>query len=104
MTAIVRIRAGGAVSRRDLFRTALRRAASELETPSIEINASCLALRGISCRSCEDVCEPRSLRFKPQAGGVFSPQIDVDLCTACGDCVPVCPANAIQIRGGRHHA
>ena len=31
----------------------------------------------------------------------YAPQIDQVLCTGCGDCVSVCPAEALALRDGR---
>lgn len=28
-------------------------------------------------------------------------KVNVELCTGCGECAEVCPANAIQIQGGK---
>lgn len=31
----------------------------------------------------------------------YTPSIDEELCTGCGDCVSVCPAEALALRAGR---
>lgn len=62
------------------------------------ITDSCLTRSGVMCRSCEDSCEPRALRFVPRLGGVASPQIDPAICTGCGGCVAPCPVAAISLR------
>lgn len=62
-----------------------------------QIDERCLAANGVMCRSCEDSCEPRALRFSPQPGGISRPQIDSSSCTGCGGCVAPCPASAIRI-------
>jgi len=31
----------------------------------------------------------------------YAPQIDEELCTGCGDCVSVCPAEALALQAGR---
>ncbi len=62
---------------------------------SYEIADSCLTKSATDCRLCDDVCEPRALRFRPAMGGIYVPSIDAEQCTACGECVPMCPVNAI---------
>ena len=61
------------------------------------IDQACLAARGIACRSCEDVCEPQALRFRPRIGGLSAPEVDPLACTGCGECVSVCPAGAVTV-------
>ncbi|WP_354545482.1 ferredoxin-type protein NapF [Roseovarius sp. MBR-78] len=56
---------------------------------------SCLSRQGISCRACEDACEPRAIRFRLQTGGRAVPVLDMDLCTGCGECASACPAKAV---------
>lgn len=31
---------------------------------------------------------------------IWMPQIDEDLCTGCGDCITVCPTNALALVSG----
>ena len=62
-----------------------------------QINERCLAANGVMCRSCEDSCEPRALRFRPQLGGPSLPLINNASCTGCGGCVAPCPVSAIRI-------
>jgi Fe-S-cluster-containing hydrogenase component 2 len=75
--------------------------------PSLEVAGSarkarvepnCLATRGIVCRTCSEHCEPGAIRFGLLAGGRSIPLIDDARCNACGDCVRVCPAQAMAIR------
>lgn len=56
---------------------------------------SCLSYQGIACRTCEDSCEPRAIRFRLQTGGRAVPVLDQDLCTGCGECAYTCPAQSI---------
>ena len=58
---------------------------------------SCLSYRGIMCRSCEDACEPRAIRFPLVVGAVPVPIINNDACTGCGACVAPCPEQAISV-------
>jgi ferredoxin-type protein NapF len=61
------------------------------------INDTCLSVRGVVCRACGDYCEPRALRFSLLTRGRALPEIDAASCTGCGQCLAVCPANAISI-------
>lgn len=56
---------------------------------------TCLSHQGISCRSCEDACEPRAIRFRLQTGGRALPVLDQDRCTGCGECAFTCPAQSV---------
>lgn len=58
---------------------------------------TCLAEQGVSCRSCEDVCEPRALRFRLQVGGRASLELAVEHCNGCGACVSACPAHVLRM-------
>ena len=58
---------------------------------------ACLAEQGVHCRSCEDYCEPRAIRFSPVAGGVPQPALETESCTGCGSCVAHCPTQAIAV-------
>lgn len=60
-----------------------------------EAGESCLSSQGITCRACEDACEPLAIRFRLSTGGKSHPVIDISQCTGCGDCAYSCPARAI---------
>ncbi|MBM7060693.1 ferredoxin-type protein NapF [Pseudomonas sp. UL073] len=62
-----------------------------------QIDAHCLALAGIHCRSCEDACAARAIRFQLQLGGPAQPQLDPLACTGCGACLAPCPNQAIRL-------
>jgi ferredoxin-type protein NapF len=61
------------------------------------VSDQCMELAGVSCRLCDDACDPRAIRFLPQLGGRTSVEIDSDACTGCGACVSFCPAGALSI-------
>ena len=63
----------------------------------IVVTAECLARRGVECRVCADLCEPRALRFVPARGGIAQMRIDVERCTGCGDCIAPCPVGATRL-------
>jgi ferredoxin-type protein NapF len=73
-----------------------RRADPE-EPHRLAIGGLCLARSGVSCMACRDECEAGAIRFRPRLGGPFIPEIDENLCTGCGNCVPVCPSSAIEL-------
>jgi len=63
---------------------------------------TCIAFKGVECRSCHDPCEPRAIRMPPQRGGIAIPHVDVTLCTGCGACYAVCPVQAVRIQPVAH--
>lgn len=63
----------------------------------VEITASCLTHKSVECRSCEDSCEMRAIRFKRQIGGVSQPILTLEACNGCGACIKSCPVSAIKV-------
>jgi ferredoxin-type protein NapF len=76
---------------------ALDRAVVPAISAQLGIGAGCLARQRIDCRVCGDACDARALRFPPRAGGPPEPVLDPDRCTRCGQCVPVCPVQALKL-------
>jgi len=63
-----------------------------------DIGNQCLAARRIECRVCGEVCDAGAIRFRPTLRGVALPEMNPDTCTGCGQCVPICPTRAIQMK------
>jgi ferredoxin-type protein NapF len=66
------------------------------------VSERCLTNFGVMCRSCEDACEPRAIRFSLAVGTVPQPTIDTQACTGCGACIRPCPETAISMASGRN--
>ncbi len=62
------------------------------------INNQCLAENGTVCRSCGEACEVSAIEFKLVVGGSSQVNINTAVCNGCGECVHVCPAQAITVR------
>jgi ferredoxin-type protein NapF len=79
------------------------RAAAPDPAPSAiaAITDACLARRGVACMTCRDACPTGAIRFTLARGGAL-PVLDGEACTACGDCVAVCPAGAITLPESGH--
>ncbi|STO54530.1 ferredoxin-type protein role in electron transfer to periplasmic nitrate reductase (NapA) [Canicola haemoglobinophilus] len=70
------------------------------ETPwqhKIEMTSACLTQQQVECRSCQDSCEMRAIRFRPQLNTVVQPILDLANCNGCGACIKSCPVSAINI-------
>lgn len=91
-----------AISRRSLLFGPDRKSAEPSLEPVASIDQTCLSLRGIACRACDDACAENAIRFEARPGGHYHPSVKTHLCTACGDCLPACPVTAITISGSTH--
>ena len=65
--------------------------------PAARVLDTCFELHGVVCRNCADACSRRAVGFLPLGGGRAKPVIDPARCDACGECLPACPASAIQL-------
>lgn len=74
-----------------------RRPALAQEDGRVQVGPACLALHGVECRICAEVCESRALRFVPARGGIAQMRIDLAACTGCADCVAPCPVGAVHM-------
>lgn len=96
---VVRLDTGACTFCQDCARACPTGALAVTEHPGWDwrarVGASCLSMNGIACRACEDACDNRAIRFRLMTGGRAAPGIDLDQCTGCGACSPVCPAGAI---------
>jgi ferredoxin-type protein NapF len=62
------------------------------------IKSDCLAHRNVFCCTCGEACEPDAIRFAPAIGRAPSPEINADACTGCGECIDICPADAVVLK------
>lgn len=53
--------------------------------------SKCLAWNDTMCFTCKDSCIKNAISYF----GIFRPTINDSVCTKCGMCISVCPANAI---------
>ncbi|WP_299620426.1 4Fe-4S dicluster domain-containing protein [Pelagibius sp.] len=82
------------LSRRRLL---LGRAADAPREDVASVGSACFMARGIACRLCEDTCDTGAFRFRPLLGGRAEVTVEESRCTACGDCLDICPAGAIAL-------
>ena len=77
---------------------AISKESSHTWSVQASFKSSCLAERGVICRSCGDVCEHRAIRFRMRVGGSAMIEFNPAACTGCGECVSLCPVQAIEIK------
>ena len=82
------------LSRRRLL---LGRAADARREAVAGVGPACFMARGIACRLCEDACDAGAFRFRPLLGGRAEVTVEENRCTACGDCLDICPPGAITL-------
>ena len=63
-----------------------------------KIGRTCLPFRNESCRVCGDLCELNAIHFMQEEGCLPVPVIIEDACTGCGDCLGICPVDAIDMK------
>ena len=90
------------ISRRGLLRSLVgQREESASSSPDVPdkhlISKGCIEYNGITCRRCGEVCDQGAIRFKLVGRGQFSPVLDINQCTVCGDCLKICPVGAITL-------
>ena len=61
------------------------------------VNDACLPKNKVTCQSCKDACDALAISF-PYTSSNPTPLIDLNSCTGCGECVSVCPVDAIAIQ------
>ncbi|NNF80207.1 MAG: 4Fe-4S dicluster domain-containing protein [Rhizobiales bacterium] len=86
------------------MRRAVDGPSSEQAVGGVTISASCLAQRGVACRLCDDACGFNAIRFRPQLGGHYHPEINSDICNGCLHCLDVCPVGALHSNEGGQDA
>ncbi len=69
---------------------------------NVSIQSTCLSLNGIVCRVCGECCNEEAIQFQLQLGGLSTPLIDTDKCNGCGECLYVCPKNAVLIKNANN--
>ena len=63
-----------------------------LAGPAAIDRSACIAWNGVVCMSCRFACSAGAIVMNTRN----RPEVVEDDCTACGDCVPVCPTSAIS--------
>lgn len=71
---------------------------------TMRISENCLSITGVVCRACGDHCETRAIHFTLLRQGRSLPEINPRSCNGCGQCVAICPANAISIHESKHRS
>lgn len=91
------------LSRRGLFRAFRADVTTspdgDLSTDSMiaRIGSACVEPSGVMCRRCGDECDVRAISFRPLGGGKTQARVDAEICTGCGQCLSVCPVQAIDM-------
>lgn len=90
-----------AISRRGLFR-ALRASGPDdgsfaKVSTLAKVGVACVEPKGVTCRRCSEACDVHAIRFRLLGGGRAMASISSEACTGCGECIAVCPVNAIEL-------
>lgn len=75
---------------------ALSRTSNRWPAGNLNVSDACLPKLGVSCQSCKDACEWEAISF-PMLSRLPSPVINEQVCLACGECVSLCPTDALSI-------
>ncbi|WP_271672609.1 4Fe-4S dicluster domain-containing protein [Bradyrhizobium sp. CCBAU 51627] len=81
-------------SGRDTLAPQLEKSRAEQVATVSSANA-CVERHGVVCRRCVEACERSAIRILAREG--LGAVIDDAACTGCGDCIPVCPVEAIAL-------
>jgi ferredoxin-type protein NapF len=71
--------------------------------PRAVIADHCLARQFVHCQSCGDACSEQAIEFRPRVGEPPLPTISAARCTGCGDCLSVCPVDALTLTPDAAH-
>ena len=60
-------------------------------------SASCMAYQAVYCRSCQDACPSKAIRFDLSTITSGLPEILQEQCTGCGFCISACPSDSLSL-------
>jgi ferredoxin-type protein NapF len=60
----------------------------------LTVSDRCLAMQHVRCLTCQETCPEEAISVLRTES---LPQIDFARCSQCGDCVPVCPTQALAL-------
>jgi len=63
-----------------------------------QIKPACLVRQGVFCRTCGEACEQDAIHFMPAVGRPPMPEINSNACTGCGECIAICPVDAVFLK------
>lgn len=68
-----------------------RNGSSGIAEDFTQLQRDCLAMQGVLCRRCGEVCGLGAIRFRHFAGGYARPEFDAAACDGCAACLAACP-------------